>query len=131
MAINAVKFGLQFAVLGWMPSVQAARFGWAPSSAQAYAGAGYLGGEKPSSDDPTELDGRFRILGQPARGRIHVYDRGTSNCVASVHSASDGTWRVDRLSPGLLFTVIGYDDTGAQNAAIQDWVRPAERLRGG
>lgn len=95
------------------------------SSAQAFSGKGFLAGQGPATNDPNETDGRFRILNQPSRGRIHVYDRGTSTCIASLLSNPDGTWRVDRLDPNLFVTVIGYDDSGQQNAAIQDWVRPA------
>ncbi len=54
-----------------------------------------------------------------------VLERGSGVCVASVLSAPDGTWRVDRLSAEYRYTVIGFDDTGAQNAAIQDWISPA------
>lgn len=93
--------------------------------AQAYAGKGFLAGQAPASADPDEVDGRFRILNQPAQGRILVFDRGTTNCIASLLSKPDGTWRLDRLDPSLTLTVIGCDDSGQQNAAIQDWVRPA------
>lgn len=125
MAIAGVLFGFRFSSVQWRASSVAVQFGMRVASAQAYAGPGFLAGQGPSSSDPTEPDGRFRILNQPARGRIQVYDRGTANCIASVLSNPDGTWRVDRLDPNLFVTVIGYDDSGQQNAAIQDWVRPA------
>jgi len=95
------------------------------STAQAYAGRGFLAGQAPSGTDPDEVDGRFRILNQPAQGRILVFDRGTTNCIASLLSKADGTWRLNRLDPNVILTVVGYDDSGQQNAAIQDWVRPA------
>jgi hypothetical protein len=52
-------------------------------------------------------------------------ERGSGVCVASVLSKPDGTWRVDRLSADYRYTVIGFDDSGGQNAAIQDWIAPA------
>lgn len=95
----------------------------APS--RAVSGNGYLAGEAPAApSDPSSPDGRFRILNVPARGRVLVFERGTTVCVASVLTAPDGTWRVPYLDTSMPFTVIGYDDTGAQNAAIQDWVYP-------
>ncbi len=45
-------------------------------------------------------------------------------CVGEAISALDGTWRIDGLTPVLDYMVIGRDDTGQQNAAIQDWVKP-------
>ena len=92
---------------------------------RAVSGNGYLAGEAPAApSDPASPDGRFRILNVPSRGRVMVFERGTTVCVASVLTAADGTWRVPNLDTSLPFTVIGYDDSGAQNAAIQDWVYP-------
>ena len=90
-----------------------------------FRGAGYLAGLAPDSGDPASIDGRFRILNVPARGRIVVFERGSMQPVASTLSAADGTWRIDWLAPAQTFTVIGFDDRGLQNAAVQDWVRPA------
>ena len=45
--------------------------------------------------------------------------------VATTRSAADGSWRVDYLDPLEIYVVIGFDDQGRVNAAIQDWVRPA------
>jgi len=87
-------------------------------------GSGYFAGEPPDPGDPESVDGRFRILNVPARGRVVVYERGSMLPVAHTLSASDGTWRVDWLDPLRDFIVIGFDDAGVQNAAIQDWVRP-------
>jgi hypothetical protein len=93
--------------------------------AREYAGSGFLAGQAPAvPSDPNSPDGRFRILNVPSRGRVCVFERGTINCVASVLSAADGTWRVSYLDTTRPFTVIGYDDIGQQNAAIQDWVYP-------
>lgn len=47
-------------------------------------------------------------------------------CVAQTLSNSDGTWLVEGLSLNHHFLVIGYDDNGIQNAAIQDWIAPAD-----
>ncbi|EMR4108567.1 hypothetical protein [Stenotrophomonas sepilia] len=44
--------------------------------------------------------------------------------VADVRSASDGSWRVDHLAD-IEYLVIGLDERGLVNAAIQDRVRPA------
>lgn len=87
-------------------------------------GTGYLAGEAPDPSDPESLDGRFRILNVPARGKVVVFDRLTMQVAAQTYSADDGTWRVERLNPVLVYTVIGFDDNGNVNAAIQDWVRP-------
>lgn len=125
MSLAAIRFGFRASPVKWAPLGTGVCFGALVSSAQAYAGRGFLAGKAPSSSEPGEVDGRFRILNQPAQGRIVVFDRGTTNCIASVFSKPDGTWRVDRLHPDLLLTVIGYDDSGKQNAAVQDWVRPA------
>lgn len=125
MSINGIRFGFRTSPVRWVPLSVGRRFGALVSPRQAYAGKGYLAGEGPASQDPDEVDGRFRILNQPAQGRILVFDRGTTNCIASLLSKPDGTWRLDRLNPDLILTVIGYDDSGQQNAAIQDWVRPA------
>lgn len=88
-----------------------------------YTGPAYFAGEAPTApDDP---DGRFRVLNVPTRGRITVYDRSNMVVAASTLSAPDGTWMVDYLRNDLFYVVVGWDQTGAQNAAIQDWVKPA------
>lgn len=88
-------------------------------------GHGYFAGEAPDPLDPDGVDGRFRILNVPSRGRVVVYERGSMQAMASTLSAADGTWRINWLDPARDFVVIGFDDAdGGQNAAIQDWVRP-------
>lgn len=90
-----------------------------------YAGPGFFAGLAPDPADPESPDGRFRILNVPSRGRITVHARDSMRVVAETLSASDGTWMVKHLNPALTFVVIGWDDTGVQNAAIQDWLKPA------
>jgi hypothetical protein len=90
-----------------------------------HRGDGYFAGLAPDPADPDSPDGRFRILNVPARGRITVHERSTMRCIAETLSATDGTWSVLKLSRAYDYTVIGWDDRGTQNAAIQDWVRPA------
>lgn len=86
-------------------------------------GHGYIAGEAPTGpDDPN--DGRFKRLNVPSRGRITVHDRTSLRIVAATLSETDGTWQVGGLRPGVPFVVIGWDDTGAINAAVQDWVYP-------
>ena len=87
-------------------------------------GPGFFAGQAPDPLDPDQVDGRFRILNVPSRGKVVVFERGSMLPVASTISAADGTWLIEWLDPGLDFIVLGIDDTGAQNAAVQDWVRP-------
>lgn len=95
------------------------------SRAAPYAGRGYLGGDLPQGEEVDAPDGRARILNVPSRVRITVLDRGTMQVVGAAISHADGTWRVSGLSLDFLYMVIGSDERGLQNAAIQDWVRPA------
>lgn len=88
-------------------------------------GNGVFAGLAPDPADSESPDGRFRRLNVPGRGRIVVLERGSGRAVGSTVSAPDGTWRIDGLNPELFYAVVGWDDTGQQNAAIQDWVRPA------
>lgn len=87
-------------------------------------GAGYFAGLAPDPGDPDSLDGRFRKLNQPSAGRIVVLERRSLLPVAHTLSAADGTWRIDWLNPALQFVVLGFDDRGTVNAAVQDWVSP-------
>jgi hypothetical protein len=87
-------------------------------------GAGYFAGEAPDPGDPESPDGRFRKLNVPAVGRVVVFERGSMLPVADTLSALDGTWRIDWLDPARKFVVIGFDGSGAVNAAIQDFVSP-------
>lgn len=91
----------------------------------AYAGLGYIGGNAPASNDPASPDGRAKKLNVPARVRINVLDRASLKVIASTLSASNGTWRIEYLSPAYDYLVIGQDDLGQVNAATQDWVRTA------
>ena len=91
----------------------------------AYAGYGYIGGNAPASNDPDAPDGRAKKMNVPARVRINVLDRATLKVIASTLSASNGTWRIEYLSPSYDYLVIGQDDLGQVNAATQDWVRTA------
>jgi len=85
---------------------------------------GFLAGEAPTVEQP-DVDGRLRIMNQPSVGRIMVLDRITMSPVALTRSLPDGTWRVEGLDMGRKYLVIGLDDRGLQNAAIQDWISPA------
>jgi hypothetical protein len=89
------------------------------------SGHGYLAGEAPATPDPDDPDGRAKKSNVPSRVRICVYERGSMYCVAHVVSESDGTWLVEYLDPNRFYTVVGFDETGLLNAAIQDWVQPA------
>lgn len=95
------------------------------SIASRWAGRGYLAGKAPITNDPGAPDGRLRILNQPSVGRIMVLDRRSFDVVALTRSRPDGTWRVERLSLDMTFLVVGLDDRGGVNAAVQDWVTPA------
>ena len=90
-----------------------------------FQGRGYLAGEAPLTPDPDEPDGRFKILNVPSRGRVSVYERVSMTCVRSTLSAADGTWRVEYINPDMRYVVIGFEDRGLQNAAVQDWIAPA------
>ena len=92
--------------------------------ALAYMGAGSFSGLAPDPQDPDSADGRFRVLNVPARGRVSVYERGSMKMVAETISAADGTWHISNINPDLQYAVIGWSDSGQQNAAIQDWVKP-------
>lgn len=93
-----------------------------------YRGDGFLAGLAPTSSDPEDpesVDGRFRILNVPTRGRIVVLDQASLSPVVSVRSNADGTFRVDYLDTAREFVVLGFDDrAGGQNVAGQDRVRP-------
>lgn len=93
--------------------------------AHRWAGKGYLAGNAPVGADPEAPDGRFKILNQPTVGRVMVFDRSSMAVVAMTRSSPAGTWRVRGLDPNVHYTVLGFDDRGLQNAAVQDWVLPA------
>jgi hypothetical protein len=84
---------------------------------------GMLAGSLPAPA-PDSPDGRLKKLNVPAIGRIAVLERSTMRPVAMTRSAPDGTWRVDNLDVRLKYTVIGFDDEGLVNAAVQDWITP-------
>jgi len=91
----------------------------------AYRGKFYLGGDPP--EDPQDLlspDGRAKILNKPARIRVRILERRSMVVVAEVQSDARGLWRVDHLAD-LEYLVLGLDESGNVNAAVQDWVRPA------
>lgn len=90
-----------------------------------WAGSGYIAGDAPTSQGPDAPDGRFKILNVPSVGRIVVLERNTFEVVAMVRSNSAGIWRIAGLNPALAYLVLGIDDRGLQNAAVQDWVMPA------
>lgn len=125
MAIAATKFGFRWGAATFKYRGGSNRIEAKWSTSQYWAGRAHLAGEAPKTSDPQEPDGRFRILNQPAQGRVLVLERGSGICVASVLSKPDGTWRVDRLNAAHRYTVVGFDDTGGQNAAIQDWIAAA------
>lgn len=99
--------------------------GVAPAMFTTYFGKGLFAGLPPDPGVPDSPDGRFRVANVPSRGKVMVYNRDNMAVVASTLSGEDGTWRIDYLNPALTFVVIGWDDTGVSNAAIQDWVKPA------
>ncbi len=91
----------------------------------AFRGDGMVAGLAPDPGDPVGVDGRLRKVNVPTRGRVVLYERSSMRAVESVLSAADGTWQITNLRRDIPYVVIGFDDAGAQNAAIQDWVVPA------
>lgn len=87
------------------------------------AGQGFLGGTIPVL--PTDEDGRARILNEPTRVKIRVFESRTNRLVAATVSAPDGSWRVEGLALDVPFRVIGVDLARQVNSAIQDWVYAA------
>lgn len=106
-----------------MVAINAVRIGARIAPGLRWAGSGYFAGEAPTEDNP--VDGRYRILNVPARGRVSLHERTTMICIGSVLTHADGTWRIDGVDPTLVCTIIGWDDTRQHNAAIQDWVSAA------
>jgi hypothetical protein len=90
------------------------------------AGSGYLAGELPAGPLPDDPDGRAKILNVPARVRVDAFERSTMRCVGRAISKPDGTWRIPYLALDNVYVVAGFDDYGAVNAAIQDWIVPVE-----
>lgn len=88
-------------------------------------GNGYLAGSAPASDASDAPDGRFKILNVPSIGRVVALERSTFRMAGSTLSKADGTWRIEGLARDKYFLVMGFDDRGRVNAAIQDWVKPA------
>lgn len=86
-------------------------------------GRGYLAGTAPS--DPDAPDGRFKKMNVPAIGRVVALERSSLRMAGAALSRADGTWRISGLATGVRYLVIGFDDRGLVNAAIQDWVLPA------
>jgi len=89
-----------------------------------FRGAGSFAGLAPDPAVQGSPDGRYRKLNVPAVGRITLHERRGMQCIAQTYSAADGTWAFNSLDPAIDYTIIGWDDTGAQNAAIQDWLQP-------
>ena len=104
--------------------VSALRLGLSMVRHAAYRGAGTLAGLAPDPEVPDSPDGRFHKLNEPAIGRVVVFERSGMRRVDATLSAADGTWKIANLDPSLMCVVIGFDDQGIQNAAIQDWVKP-------
>ncbi len=94
------------------------------SQIAAYAGRGYIGGDLPATADPDEPDGRAKILNVPSRVRVMAYDRSTMRCLGQAISQPNGSWRIEHVREDIAYVVIGFDDRGQVNAAIQDWIRP-------
>lgn len=86
-------------------------------------GHGFLGGTAPDPA-PNSPDGRTKIMNEPARVRVVAYSRVHDTIVGTALSAPDGTWLIEHINPELDLYVIGFDDRGLVNAAIQDWVKP-------
>lgn len=89
-----------------------------------FNGHGLIAGMAPVDPDPDAPDGRFKRLNVPSRGRIVVLERSTTRIIAMTRSAADGTWLIGGLNPSHIYTVVGFDDDGLVNAAIQDWITP-------
>lgn len=119
---------LQRLLANWsgIPAADGVMLGVNTASSTPWSGPGYLAGETPADpDDPDSPDGRTRIDGALASIRVQVQSRIGNVVVAQTRSAADGTWRVDSLNPDMEFVVLGLDDSGTVNAAIQDRIKPA------
>lgn len=85
-------------------------------------GDGYFAGNPP--EPGSEEDGRSKIMNAPASVRIGVFDRRSRALVAQVSSDAAGRWTVSWLDRAKPYFVVGFDERGEVNAAIQDWVYP-------
>lgn len=92
------------------------------AASMQYFGRGELGGRIPVGGE--EPDGRFRRVNVPSIGRVVALERNSGHLVRGVRSSADGSWRIHNLNEDLIYTVLGFDDLGGLNAAIQDWVKP-------
>lgn len=85
-------------------------------------GLGIIGGSAPEGGGTD--DGRAKKINVPSRVRVVVFERSSMLVVAATMSSAGGVWRVNWVNPSIDYVVVGYDDRGVVNAAIQDWVRP-------
>jgi hypothetical protein len=79
-------------------------------------GRGYIAGTSP--------DGLVTSNGAPAAREVEVRHRRSRRVVATTVSATDGTYRIDGLSPAHEFDVVGRDHTGVYNDVIVSRVLP-------
>lgn len=123
----AAAFGFGFGLLRWsdIPARTPVALGAVASRHSGLCGVGFFSGLAPDPLDPDSADGRFRILNEPARGRITVHERAGMTCAGETLSAADGTWHIGNINPDVYYVVIGWDGRALQNAAIQDWLKPA------
>lgn len=91
----------------------------------AFHGLGYIGGDLPPVPNPDEYDGRAKLMNEPGRVKVVLFNRHDFKPVAGTISSSvTGQWRIERLNPDFAYLVLGLDERGLVNAAVQDWVYP-------
>lgn len=90
-----------------------------------FAGRHYVGGVAPDEGVADAPDGRAKILNVPSRVRIVVMERSSMTVVGATVSKPNGTWSLEFLSVDFDYIVLGLDDRGRVNGAVQDWVKPA------
>ena len=80
------------------------------------AGNRFISGKEP---------GILSVAGAPAAREIHIREKATHALVERLVSNTDGTWRVENLTPTTQFYVIAFDYKLQFNAVIRDNITPA------
>lgn len=78
-------------------------------------GSGFVAGAPP---------GLVTVSGAPARRQVLVFERASRICVGQAWSATNGTYRIDNLSPTSIFDVFARDYTNTWEDVIVSRVVP-------
>lgn len=72
----------------------------------------------------TVISGTVKVLNNPARKQVKLFDKVSNAFIKATWSADDGAYSFTDIDPTREYFVVAHDETGMYNAVVKDGLKP-------